>query len=603
MRNTLLILLLSVSASLSGQTTELHLNEDYSYKNPLLCRVYWWVWGWDLRTNIPDGEYVVYNDSTHTTKYLEGKQIGGKREGVWTYYHINGLVHFKIPYLDGDITDTLLEFSYAGDTINKAYFKNGKCYCSIKFRTPWSWEPPSTYPEYIMTSHNKIAVTTYYDRDGSIHEVDSHDYRTNMRHDCFYNEDGKLSREFFDAINGSHSGGTSVSHNYAYNPDSVRDLSVNLKKPEDWLKLDSISFFPRLRHVYIEWYPDVDLTKVDIDKLDQRLRPLKQCSELRTLTIHLDGPIPGSVYSLTQLTELSIFSNTSMDKRIGHLKNLEILQYWYRWKYANPHDSTLTIPRSIRHLKKLYRLELTTYQMADPNKELLHLLPVKSLRVLVLMHNGFSEFPESLTRLSQLHTLYIAGGDGSWNLASDFTTVPSSLSRMQNLRYLTVPINVNDTCLKPWIKKLPLCLMSVESICFTAETDITMGDGTTKPIDMIQVGDIVLSYNMKESKTDTALVTHIMIHHVPETDLVILQTAHGKEIHVTPNHPIWTSDNGYMPASMITPQSKLMSISTGEIATENALRCTNRMLVANTVYNVGTTKNNYFANGILVHNK
>ena len=125
--------------------------------------------------------------------------------------------------------------------------------------------------------------------------------------------------------------------------------------------------------------------------------------------------------------------------------------------------------------------------------------------------------------------------------------------------------------------------------CFLAGTKITMSDGTEKNIEDIQIGDYVISYNLEKGRYEKAKVARTFEHKGVPHYLVI-----NKVLRVTPNHPIY-SEGRWVRADSLKEGDKLFI---GWVETIE------KVYGSATVYNLEVEKNhNYFAEGVLVHNK
>lgn len=127
--------------------------------------------------------------------------------------------------------------------------------------------------------------------------------------------------------------------------------------------------------------------------------------------------------------------------------------------------------------------------------------------------------------------------------------------------------------------------------CFIAGTQILMSDGTTKNIEDIRPGDKVTSYHLSEAVVSTVEETFDF-----EADGYLL--INGK-LGVTPNHMIYANDK-WIPAG---------ELKTGDILTtpkgEGYVNSIEQVQGRVKVYDIHVTDepHNYFAEGILVHNK
>jgi len=149
--------------------------------------------------------------------------------------------------------------------------------------------------------------------------------------------------------------------------------------------------------------------------------------------------------------------------------------------------------------------------------------------------------------------------------------------------------------------------------CFVSGTPITMGDGTTKSIELIEVGDEVRNYDFdtEEIKTGKVLAIKTPMH----ADIIEISFG-DKKTKNTFDHPYWVVGKGW---SSYKPQwtekrysidSKQLEI--GDICLElyegklREIEITNIIEDINPVQTYSLeieTNHNYFANDILVHNK
>jgi len=147
--------------------------------------------------------------------------------------------------------------------------------------------------------------------------------------------------------------------------------------------------------------------------------------------------------------------------------------------------------------------------------------------------------------------------------------------------------------------------------CFEKGTLITMADGTMKPVELVKVGDIVLSYNEETQFYEAKLVERA--YSWKDTPrLIELIFDNGTILHATPNHPIYTSE-GWKSRDIYTSfkESKIETdwLRIGDtIITDN----NNTKLVSikelnipehYTTYNLAIKDcHTFIANGIVVHN-
>ncbi len=129
--------------------------------------------------------------------------------------------------------------------------------------------------------------------------------------------------------------------------------------------------------------------------------------------------------------------------------------------------------------------------------------------------------------------------------------------------------------------------------CFLKETPIQMADGTSKNIEDIKIGDMVLSFDEQEKKLVADEVKNVAKQ---KADNYIIINGH---LRVTPNHPFY-SNGRWMPIGdlqvgdvIFTSQAKEELI-TEIVKVEDTVE----------VYDIEVNPyHNYFAGGYLVHNK
>lgn len=148
--------------------------------------------------------------------------------------------------------------------------------------------------------------------------------------------------------------------------------------------------------------------------------------------------------------------------------------------------------------------------------------------------------------------------------------------------------------------------------CFAAGTRIATPDGPT-PIDQLRVGDHVYGYDLQAGAVVISSVTATMLH--PDAQVGELTLASGAVLLSTPEHPIYSESQGdFAPAERIADSSTLLALqSAGEgpltrpLAVERVSTQGYRLSASRareTVYNISVAGvQNYFAEGVLVHNK
>lgn len=140
--------------------------------------------------------------------------------------------------------------------------------------------------------------------------------------------------------------------------------------------------------------------------------------------------------------------------------------------------------------------------------------------------------------------------------------------------------------------------------CFVAGTAIATPSGPV-PTEDLQVGDAVLAFDHQRGAVVASAVTRTFVHRDRPYGLV--ETDAGT-LGVTPEHPIYAVDRrSYLPARSLDPSMTLLRLGGRPGARRLASGSVRGRLVARhrgTVFNISVARyENYFAGGLLVHNK
>ncbi|PIZ78583.1 MAG: hypothetical protein CO156_00955 [Candidatus Pacebacteria bacterium CG_4_9_14_3_um_filter_40_12] len=130
--------------------------------------------------------------------------------------------------------------------------------------------------------------------------------------------------------------------------------------------------------------------------------------------------------------------------------------------------------------------------------------------------------------------------------------------------------------------------------CFTGDTPVLMANGSTKAIEMIQVGDTVLT---KKFPTDSSLVTAKVID-TTKTKVAGYLILNGT-LKVTPEHRLWVH-NSWKTADTLSVGDTLLDADGQEVAIESIEWQAGSFDVYNLTIDTYQT---YFANNIYVHNQ
>jgi hypothetical protein len=161
--------------------------------------------------------------------------------------------------------------------------------------------------------------------------------------------------------------------------------------------------------------------------------------------------------------------------------------------------------------------------------------------------------------------------------------------------------------------------------CFVAGTPVTMADGSTRPIESIRDGDLVLAYDTKSGKPEVSKVTRTVVHdHWKErADTVLINGT----LRATVNHPFFANGKWRRADQLKVGDTLVRALptrkDTGAVvratsvlgdgaAAEPAplpsidtvtVKSIQRMPGADVVYNLEVEKyHDFFSGGVLVHN-
>lgn len=143
-----------------------------------------------------------------------------------------------------------------------------------------------------------------------------------------------------------------------------------------------------------------------------------------------------------------------------------------------------------------------------------------------------------------------------------------------------------------------------DTTCFIKGTKISTPNGLV-PIQRLRVGDRVYAYNHAQKRRVVSIVTKLWKH--KPSPYLRLPLHKGKWLGVTANHPVYVRHKGYIRAEYLKPGDLLLSLSQrngGRMLLFSLSQKPARAPKPQVVYNISVARfQNYFAQGILVHNK
>lgn len=139
--------------------------------------------------------------------------------------------------------------------------------------------------------------------------------------------------------------------------------------------------------------------------------------------------------------------------------------------------------------------------------------------------------------------------------------------------------------------------------CFAAGTPVRMADGTTKPIERVQVGDRLAAYDEAGRAPAEAKVQQVLVHREHPYALSQLKTEDGHVLTGTADHPVFTAEGTWKGLAELKPGDRIFVYQGPGFEPVQVASVVKDAGTAGVVYNLKTTRHDYVAADILVHNK
>ncbi len=141
--------------------------------------------------------------------------------------------------------------------------------------------------------------------------------------------------------------------------------------------------------------------------------------------------------------------------------------------------------------------------------------------------------------------------------------------------------------------------------CLQAGTLVTMADNSYKPIELIKPGETIKAFDTKAQSLVNATVEKVLVHEEITYLLHELTTSGRETLLATGNHPVFTRAGGWKNVDQLSPGDVIYHYikSSGTVEELPLVSVIRDRSEQGVVYNLKTTRGNYFANDILVHNK
>lgn len=558
--------------------------------------------------HFPDGFYNIYENKTRNYLIARGTIINEKQTGTWHYYYPNKCISRSYTYPNPQ----------ANDTVNvKVYNHLGEVYADLKYRHDVLCGKQIYYGAYLYNSPQTSYDSPYYTKKSGyeIYNGSRTPLECNL---SVWNDDYDDDYSYGEARIVKNKDSTTYR-----NEQGVPMLRIihNIKpgvtpyhpivKNEVWkIELSSLNG-DKLRCEFNNRNQTYDST-YSINEFISR-RPFQEYKNLSKLII--------SFLATDTANMNKLLKNISGTQHLEHLEDIIILPslnyippFVYDCKHLKSlHISYFTGDWDNEKMNCLSQLEtfsagVNTSLAADKLLKQLGQLP--NLKVLSL---GESHEWHKLKNLHLLRNLTRLSLHPVVNNKDMFTTnikIPKDVFGLKHLVYFTNSYGGNYfyASYRKMLKKLPNCLYTPFALgCLEAGTNILLAKDTAVKIEDIKVGDIVLAYDHNTNTIDTSLVTKTFIHRNNNMSCLELyvQTKDSLiKIGTTGNHPFFIGGNETINAGGIKLTDKLMFTDASRHISRPAVQKIVRLKQNyHTVYNIETTKHNYFANGILVHNK
>lgn len=136
-------------------------------------------------------------------------------------------------------------------------------------------------------------------------------------------------------------------------------------------------------------------------------------------------------------------------------------------------------------------------------------------------------------------------------------------------------------------------------ICFVGGTKITLSNGDIKNIEDVVVGEEVLTYNEKNGKKEKGIVGNLSQHEANSVVKIIFDDENI--IITTKEHPFFVKGKGWVKAGQLQKMDVCKKVD-GNLSSISQVQ---ELQETHTVYNLLSVSenHNFYANGILVHNK
>jgi len=109
-----------------GQLIEISLdNTEYIQSNIITDDNALEITSFQLKNNVPDGDYIVYTNPTYSILYFKGSILNSKRNGKWFFYTSTGLLERDCDFSFGLKNGAENIYDINGSVIESRTYKDG----------------------------------------------------------------------------------------------------------------------------------------------------------------------------------------------------------------------------------------------------------------------------------------------------------------------------------------------------------------------------------------------------------------------------------------------------------------------------------------------
>lgn len=261
--------------------------------------------------------------------------------------------------------------------------------------------------------------------------------------------------------------------------------------------------------------------------------------------------------------------------------------------------------------------EITTYDVVSKKITSGNVNKIHSAKVSSIVELVFDN--KTALKTTKQHPYYVEGK--GWTLAKDLIKNDVCLDRDGNyIKVIEIKVAKGEYEVFNLHNVIPNHTFFANDVlvhnklCFVEGTEITLGNGDVKAIENIVEGDVVLTYNEKTKEIESNRVLELFspVH----DDLVEIKLSSGVSLTSTFDHPYYSQEGTLVSYKPTLTESKyglgctIGNLQVGSLLIDENLNLVevvgiselDRKPVQTYVFKV-ENNHNFFANGILVHNK